>query len=197
LELCNREGADSAMLDLANSTFDAYFRDGIGPQTRVGTLSRLPIAAAQLGRGEAIRYLLPAQLRASDAGRGANAPGIMRNRMALREGPGATECERLGRVAEALHAALLQSAPPAPGGEPIVHVLPACPKEWDVDFTLLARGNFLVGASTEKGEVRAVEIESRSGGALRLRWPTGHPARGEVVAVLPVGSDWPAARDVR
>src|SRR5437899_3195547 len=35
--------------------------------------------------------------------------------MALREGPGATECKRLGRVAEALHAALLSSAPPPPG----------------------------------------------------------------------------------
>ena len=212
-ELCHLESADAGARELANSTFDAYFREGVGPETRVGTLSRLPIAAAQLGRAEAVRYMLPAQLRASDASRD-GAPGLLRNRMALREGPGATECERLGRVAEALHAALLHSAPPAPGGEPVVRVFPAWPKQWDADFTLLARGNFLVSASIEKGEVRAVEIESRSGGELRVRnpWPgktlalqrggdessrevSGDilripTAAGEIIGLVPTGSPW-------
>jgi hypothetical protein len=182
-ELCHLESADAAMLALANSTFDSYFRGEIGPETRVGTLSRLPIAAAQLGRAEAVRYLLTAQLRAGDAARG-NAPGIMRNRMALREGPGATECERLGRVAEALHAALLHSAPPTPGGEAIVRVFPAWPKEWEAQFTLLARGNFLVSASMKDGVIGPVKFESRSGGELRLRnpWP------GKTIAIRRSGA---------
>ena len=138
---------------------------GVGPEMRVGTLSRVPIAAAQMGRADAVRFMLPAQLRAGDASRN-SAPGVLRNRMALREGPGATECERLGRVAEALHTALLHSAPPSPGEPPIIRILPAWPREWDADFSLLARGNFLVSASVEKGTLHAVEIESRAGGAL-------------------------------
>jgi hypothetical protein len=172
-ELCNVETADAETMKVANDTLDAYTRRaGIGPQTRVGTLSRVPIAAAQLGRADAVRYMLPAQLRAGDAGRN-DQPGIFRNRMALREGPGATECERLGRVAEALHTALLHSAPPAPGGEPIVRVFPAWPKEWDATYTLLARGGFLVTASMDKGRIAFVQIKSQVGGECRVRnpWP--------------------------
>jgi hypothetical protein len=139
--------------------------------------------------------------------------------MALREGPGATECERLGRVAEALHAALLHSAPPSPGDGPIIRLLPAWPREWDADFSLLARGNFLISASVEKGTVIAAEFESRAGRTLRLRnpWPAktlavyrngdaaGEVAgdvleiptgKGEVVTLVPAGSPLPARRNV-
>jgi hypothetical protein len=91
--------------------------------------------------------------------------------MALREGPGATECERLGRVAEALHWALLSSASAAPGAHPIIHVFPAWPKQWDADFTLLARGDFLVTASIAHGDVTKFEIKSKSGGECRVRNP--------------------------
>jgi hypothetical protein len=138
----------------------------------------------------------------------------------LREGPGATECERLGRVAEALHNALLHSNPPAPAGEPIIRILPAWPKQWDADFALLARGNFVVAASVEKGSLRAVEITSQSGGKLRLRnpWPGRSPslfrdgkpagevagdlivldtAKGELLTLVPPGSaSMPAKRKV-
>ena len=175
-DLCHVETTDAEMLKLANSTLDAYLRQPLGPETLVGTLSRVPIAAAQLGRAEAVRYMLPAQLRASDASRN-DAPGVFRNRMSLREGPGALDAERLGRVAEALQTALLHSAPPMPGCEPIIRVFPAWPKEWDADFTLLARGAFLVSASVEKGVVKAVEIESKAGGECRLRNPWGANAK--------------------
>jgi hypothetical protein len=200
------------MLELANSTLDAFFRNGVANDVRVGTLSRLPIAAAQLGRAEAVRFMLPAQLHAADASRN-GAPGVFRNRMAVREGPGAIECERLGRVAEALHAALLHSAPPTPGAESVIRVFPAWPTQWDVDFTLAARGNLLLSASMAKGEIGAVEIESKSGGELRLRnpwpgktlavWRNSAPsgeiqgellkiptAAGEIVGLMPVGSTW-------
>jgi hypothetical protein len=94
------ESRDQELNATAGSTLDAYLNrgGGIGPEIRVGTLSRVPIAAAQMGRSDAVRFMLPAQLRAADASRN-GAPGVLRNRMALREGPGAIECERLGRVA--------------------------------------------------------------------------------------------------
>ena len=219
-ELAHVEANDAELMKTATATLNAYLSRGRGlsSETRVGTLSRLPIAAAQMGRADAVRYMLPAQLRASDAARN-GAPGVLRNRMALREGPGATECERLGRVAEALHAALLSSAPPSPGQQPIIRLLPAWPREWDADFSLLPRGNFLVAASVEKGTLRAVEIESRAGGTLRLRnpWPgktlaiwrngdaRGELAgdimeisttRGEIILLVPAGSPPPAQRSV-
>jgi hypothetical protein len=178
-ELCTLETPDPEVIATANATFDACFPDGIGPQTPVSVLSRLPIAAAALGRTEAVRYLLPNQLRCLAAARdfcdwvGTGEEAILPNRLTLREGAGAIECQRLGRMAEALHTALLQSVPPAPGGDPVLHVFPAWPREWDAAYTLRARGAFLVSAAMEKGQISFVEIRSRVGGECRLRnpWP--------------------------
>ena len=97
----------------------------------------------------------------------------MRNRLTLREGPGATEAERLGRVAEALQLALLQSAPPAPGKDAIIHVFPAWPKEWDAQYTLLSSGAFLMTTSMKQGKVGFVEVQSQAGGECKLRNPWG------------------------
>ncbi len=104
---------------------------------------------------------------------GSGKAGVLPNRLTLREGPGAIECERLGRATEALHAALLQSAPPAPGTDPVIHVFPAWRREWDATYTLLARGAFLVSASMNKGQIAPVKIYSQVGGECRLRnpWP--------------------------
>src|SRR5437867_1935182 len=76
-------------------------------------------------------------------------------------------------MAEALHTALLQSVPPAPGEDPVIHVFPAWPREWDAAFTLLARGAFLISAAMEKGRIVSVEIRSQAGAECRLRnpWP--------------------------
>jgi hypothetical protein len=169
-DLCTVHNEDMQWMEIANATYNAYFRQGIGPDTRAGTLSRLPIAGAALGRADAVRFLVPNQMRFSDGGT-VERTGVFRNRLSQREGAGATECERLGRAAEALHTALLQSAPPAPGKDPILSVFPAWPKEWDATFTLLARGAFLVSASMEKGRIEFVRIESLAGGECRLRNP--------------------------
>ncbi|MCX5637725.1 MAG: hypothetical protein NTX52_08555 [Planctomycetota bacterium] len=137
--------------------------------------------------------------------------GVLPNRLTLQEGPGAIDCERIGRAAEALHAALLQSVPPAIGKDAVIYIFPAWPKEWDAAYTLLARGAFLVSASIEKGRIEFVEIQSQVGGECRLRnpWPdtvltlyrngkkaedlsgsllTLQTARGETVTVVPQGS---------
>ena len=155
-DLCN---ADSPLLETANNTLTAILRGDPGPNTNVGLLSKVPMAAAALGRSEAIRYLLPNQLR-----------GLMPNCMSLREGVQATDAEALGRAAETLHLALLQS-------QPIIHLFPAWPKDWDAEFVLLARGNFLVHAWLQSGRVQQVEIESKSRADCRLRnpWTQGDP----------------------
>ncbi len=174
-DLCNLESGD---LTLANATFDSYYRNGIGPNTAVGVLSKLAIAAAQLGRVEAVRYLIPAQIQVKSPERGTayKNGGVLANRMTLREGPQALDAQRLGRSSEALHLALLQSNPPAPGADPVLRVFAAWPKDWDASFRLLARGGFLVAASMKKGRVEFVEVESLAGAECRLRNPWGDRA---------------------
>ena len=202
-------------MQTANNTLDAQLRRGMGPQTRVPTLSRLPIAAAAMGRADTVRFLVPAQMLHNERPT-ADGIEIFRNRFALREGPGATECERLGRGAEALHTALLQSAPPTPGDAPLIRVFPAWPKEWDVHFKLLTRGAFLISAAMKDSKITFVEIQSNAGGVCRLVNPweaakvsiyrdgksaetIGGPllelptARGEHIVVVPQGSPLPDA----
>ena len=97
----------------------------------------------------------------------------MRNRLGMREGPGCLECQRLGNAANALHAALLQTAPPSPGKDSVIRVFPAWPRQWDAQFTLASRGAKLVGSSMRKGQIEFVEVRSQAGGQCRLSnpWP--------------------------
>ncbi|HEV2448051.1 MAG TPA: glycoside hydrolase N-terminal domain-containing protein, partial [Candidatus Sulfopaludibacter sp.] len=144
-DLCNVESADRQTLETAGATFAQAFRNGIDANTPVSVLSKLPIAAASLGRADAVRNLIPNQIRVLRPERSAAYKGgaVLANRMTLREGQQALDAQRLGRAAEALQLALLQSNPPAPGRDPILHLFPAWPREWDAKFTLLARGAFL------------------------------------------------------
>lgn len=172
-DLCNVESANRDVLALAHATFDQYFRGGVNATTPVSVLSKLPIAAASLGRADAVRFLLPNQMRALSPERATayKNGGVLANRMTLREGPQALDAERLGRAAEALHLALLQSNPPSPGEDPVLHVFPAWPKEWNGRFTLAARGAFVVSSSMRGGSVEFVELESQAGAECRLRNP--------------------------
>jgi hypothetical protein len=177
-DLCGVEARDEATRQVASATFDAYFPRGVGAATPVSVLSKEAIAAAALGRADAVRYLIPNQIDALRPERTTayRDGGVLANRMTLREGPQALDAQRLGRTAEALHLALLQSAPPAPGEEPVLHVFPAWPAEWDADYTLLARGAFVVTSSARRGRVGFVELESRAGVECRLRNPWGEGA---------------------
>lgn len=174
-DLCNPDSPDPEMLRIANSTFDSYFHRGITAQTPVSVLSKLPIAASTLGRSDAVRQLIPNQIRAIAPERSTSYKngGVLSNRMTLREGPQALDAERLGRAAEALHLALLQSSSGTPGGPPTLRLFPAWPKEWNARFTLLARGGFLVTSSVENGVIPSVELVSNAGVHCRVRnpWP--------------------------
>jgi len=145
---------------------------------------------------------------------GSGGAKIFRNRMRLREGPGAIDCEHIGALAGGVHSSLLQSSPQMEGGEPVIQVFSSWPKDWDASFTLLARGAFLVSSSMEKGRIEFVEIHSQVGGECRLHnpWPDtaltlyrdGRKAedlsadssgllrfptsRGETITVVPKGS---------
>lgn len=216
-DLCCAETTDAHRTEVGNNTFAAMFPKGVDPSTVVTVLSTDATAAANLGRGEDMRYLLANQIDNSDPGRGfcdrrgSGPPAILANRMTLREGPGAIGAERLGRMTAALHTALLQSNPPEPGGDPILRVFPAWPREWNAQFTLSARGGFLITASFANGAVEFVELKARVSGDCRLRNPwksaaavlfrNGHSAsslhgelfqfpvaQSETVIVAPAGS---------
>jgi hypothetical protein len=177
-DLCNVGTEDKTLFERVAA---AYHRQNpnVNEKTTVRVLSRTPVMAANLGLAEDVRFLIPAQLRSVKEdncdypGSGASGAGVLRNRLMLREGPGAIECERLGLASHALQNALLQSVPPAPGKEPVNFIFPAWPKEWDAQFTLAARDAFLISASMVKGRIEFVEIHSTKGGQCRVQnpWP--------------------------
>lgn len=181
-------GADPALLAAANATFDRAFRSGMTAATPVGVLSKWAIAGATLGRADATRFLVPNQIRSLAAERQNAYLGgrPMANRLALREGHQAMDAQRLGRAAEAVQQALLQSAPPTPGAEPVIRLFHAWPDEWNARFTLRARGGFVVTAERTGGNTAWVEIRSEAGGRCRLTNPWGS-AR---VTLRRNGRDW-------
>jgi len=96
---------------------------------------------------------------------------IFRNRLRLREGPGAIDAEHLGGLAGGIHETLLNSAPSGEEGDPVLHLFATWPKEWDADFTLLARGGFTVSASQAGGKIDPVQIVSHAGATCRMQNP--------------------------
>lgn len=96
---------------------------------------------------------------------------IFRNRLRLREGPGAIDAEHTGGLTSGIHSSLLTDAATAPSQGPIVQVFPAWPKDWDTEFKLLAHGAFLVTSSMRKGQVEFVELLSNAGAPCKLRNP--------------------------
>jgi hypothetical protein len=181
-DLCTLE-SDKKVLDVANATFDTYFSSGVNAQSKVYVLSKLPVAGSLLGRSESTRYLLPNQIRTAEV-------EVMPNRMDLREGFQTTSIQRLGRAAEALQYALCQSVPSSPGKDPVIHIFPAWPKEWDAQYTLLCRNAFLVSSSMRKGLIEFVEVESPAGKELHIRnpWP------GNDVVIYRNGKEWKAVK---
>jgi Glycosyl-hydrolase 97 C-terminal, oligomerisation/Domain of unknown function (DUF5703) len=165
-DLCNPISGNSNMVKIANATYDSYFSEKISRNTPVFVLSKLAVTGTMLGRKDATRYLIPNQIRTKEI-------ETMRNRMTLREGFQTTGVQNLGRMVDALHNALVQSSPPGPGKDPVINLFPAWPEEWEADFKLLCRGNFLVTSSFREGRVSSVEILSRNGSECRLinPWP--------------------------
>ena len=96
---------------------------------------------------------------------------ILRNRLRLREGPGAIDAEHIAGLSTGIHASLLNSHPESLTGEEPVSLFNEWPKDWDAAFTLLARGAFLVSSAQVDGRIPLVEVVSQNGGTLRLSNP--------------------------
>jgi hypothetical protein len=101
---------------------------------------------------------------------------IFRNRLRLREGPGAPDAEHIGGLASGVHSSLLNSAPASEEGEPVLQLFSTWPKDWDAEFTLLARGAFVVTAAQQGGKTGPVEIVSNAGSTCRLTNPWAEAA---------------------
>ena len=165
-DLCNPISGNLTLIQIANTTFDRYFSEKISKNTPVFVLSKLAVTGTMLGRKDATRYLIPNQIRTKEI-------ETMPNRMTLREGYQTTGVQNLGRMVDALHNALVQSSPPGPGKDPVINLFPAWPEDWEADFKLLCRGNFLVNSSFRDGRVSSLEIYSLSGSECRIinPWP--------------------------
>jgi hypothetical protein len=98
---------------------------------------------------------------------------ILRNRLRLREGPGAIDFEHIAGLSAGIHTSLLRSAPESATNDEPVKVFAEWPKDWDAAFTLLARGSFVISAAQKAGRVTVVEIVSQGGGELKLVNPWG------------------------
>lgn len=105
--------------------------------------------------------------------RGIGGARIFRNRLRLREGPGAIDAEHLGGLSSGIHSTMLSSDPETPGGDPILSLFNDWPRDWDAAFTLLACGAFEVSSLQEAGKIPFVEIHSLAGSGCRLKnpWP--------------------------
>lgn len=79
--------------------------------------------------------------------------------------------EAMPIVAAAINEMLLQSH------EGIIRLCPAVPDDWEVAFTLLARGGFKVSAQRQGGGISWVWIESRLGNKVSLENPWPEAAR--------------------
>ena len=98
---------------------------------------------------------------------------IFRNRLRLREGPGAIDCEHLGGLVAGIHSTLLNNEVDDRGESTIEIFAPAWPRSWDCAFELLAHGGFVVASSLQNGTIDFVRIKSPLGGKCRMKnpWP--------------------------
>jgi hypothetical protein len=178
-DLCSLHARDNGMKAAAAATLDKLLvAHGPGTSSWNNGLTKLPIAAAQLGLAHLVRDLLPRQMMALSANRDALAnTQLQSNRMSLGEGPQALNAQHLGRASQALQLALLQSNPPAPAEAPILSIGPAWPIEWDAEFTLSARGGFAITAALRAGQVTRLSLLSKAGARCQLRNPFAGPVR--------------------
>jgi hypothetical protein len=104
---------------------------------------------------------------------GSGGAQIFRNRLRLREGPGAPDAEHLGGLLMGVHWTMLSNAAP-PHDEPLLQLFDGWPKDWDAAFSLRGPGAFIIRAAQVDGRVPVVEIVSEVGGPCRLMNPWKH-----------------------
>lgn len=96
---------------------------------------------------------------------------ILRNRLRLREGPGAIDAENIAGLVSGVHLSLLNSHPEATSDDIAISLFNAWPRDWDAAFTLLARGAFVISSAQRDGIIPLVEISAKNGGLCLLKNP--------------------------
>ncbi|HEV2331167.1 MAG TPA: hypothetical protein VGY56_20485, partial [Verrucomicrobiae bacterium] len=97
---------------------------------------------------------------------------IFRNRLRLREGPGAIDAEHIGGLASGIHETMLSSG--TNSLDPAISIFNEWPEDWDAAFQLLAHGAFLISSAHIHGRIPFVEIRSQAGGDCVLNNPWSH-----------------------
>lgn len=98
---------------------------------------------------------------------------IFRNRLRLREGPGAIDAEHIAGLSSGIHSTMLSSKPSSLTNEEPINLFVRWPKDWDAAFRLRARGGFVISSIQQNGTVPLVEIQSEQGGSCKLANPWG------------------------
>jgi hypothetical protein len=98
---------------------------------------------------------------------------IFRNRMRLREGPGAIDAEHIGGLCMGIHQTMLESSPASITNDEPIRIFNDWPGDWDAAFSLLARGGFVISSARQGGRIPLVEIQSQLGGRCLLANPWG------------------------
>jgi hypothetical protein len=98
---------------------------------------------------------------------------IFRNRLRLREGPGAIDAEHIAGLSFGIQSSLLTGTVSSDLARVSIQVFPAWPKDWDVSFRLLARGALVVTAAQKGGKIQFVELKSGLGRTCELANPWG------------------------
>jgi hypothetical protein len=106
--------------------------------------------------------------------KGTGGAQILRNRLRLREGPGAIDAEHIGGLAMGIHSTMLDSSPASTTNDEPIRILNDWPKDWDAAFSLLARGGFVVSSAHIDRRIPLVQIKSQMGGQCLLRNPWGN-----------------------
>ncbi len=172
-DLVTLETPRSNLTRMAELTYESRSftkrRDAGVPEKFQRILDQTTIVTANMGAAKDLKEVLPRQAFRT----GAHPNLLLANRMSLEEGAQTQGIEHLGTVSYSVQRALCQSIPPRPGAEPVIHLFPAWPREWDAEFELLCRGGFLVRSSSDDGQVPFVEITSQLGGECKIRNPWG------------------------
>ena len=138
--------------------------------------NRIVLKAARMGRTDLVLKGLPLLLRQFTIPThygGHHENWHFPNRMPWTNELNSPSIQEMGTFSDCLQAGLLQSVAPGPGGDSVIHVLPAWPTLWDTVFKLHARGDIQVAASQKDGTLEWVQLRAGKAGTCRLRNPWG------------------------
>lgn len=179
-DLCTLEtkNTNKPLYDIGKESLNCYLAEhGMSSRRMVSEMSEMGRVLANMGNAEKAAEVIVNQINCINAETeycyyqdNGKVPRY-ENRLTTREGINALSAQRLGNVASAVQCMLLQASGGSPTAEPVLHLFPATPANWNVQFVLYAKGGFRVETSIENGRVGVVKITSLNGSLLKVRNP--------------------------